>query len=70
MIDTIKDLYQQVERKTDFFQVVKNEMGGSISSIKTNWFSLWSIPDNKLTDLEVILKNYIKKQNKSKKVSA
>lgn len=68
LLDEIKTLYKQVEKKNDFFQVVKNEMGGSISSIKTNWFSMWSIPETKLAELENILAEYIQEQNK--KISA
>lgn len=67
MIENIKALYEQIESKNKFFELIANEFKLEPSSIKTNWFSNWSIPKKRRERVIEILQKTIALQNENVK---
>lgn len=63
-IENIKNLYNQLNHKGKFIELVAEDLGGKPLSIKNNWFSGFiSIPDEHQDRVIELLQNTIKQQN-------
>lgn len=63
-IDNIKNLYAQLNHKTNFTIALANELDKSPQSLRVHWFgNFWSIPDEYQDTVISFLQNTIKNQN-------
>ena len=68
MIDNIKSLYSQVDKKNKLIEKVANDLGKKPNTLKNHWFStFFSIPDEHQPRVIEILEETI--NNQSKEVS-
>lgn len=64
LMDNIREMYKQIDKKNDLFMAIAAEFKMSSISIKTNWFSaLWSIPPDKQTRVIEMMQKAILEQN-------
>lgn len=69
MIDNIKSLYGQVQKKTTFIIMAAEVLGKSPLTLRQHWFgALWAIPEEHQPRVVELLQNTILSQNT--KVSA
>lgn len=62
-IDNIKELYNQIEHKTNFTIEVGTYFKKSPQSLRVHWFgNFWSIPDKYQDELITLLQNKIANQ--------
>ena len=65
MIDNIKELYQQLDRKTEFIEMTGNYFKKSPQYLRGHWFSsFWSVPEKYQKEVVTLLQNTIKNQTK------
>lgn len=63
MIENIKNLYTQVDKKTKFIEMVADDLEKSPLTLRNHWFSaFWSIPDEHQERVVELLQNTIKNQ--------
>ncbi len=64
LIDNIKNLFDKVEDKQDFYEKISHEFGIAASSARINWFTNFQIPNKyKLREnLILYMHNYISNQ--------
>jgi hypothetical protein len=63
LMDQIKDLYSQINKKTQFIQMAADKIGRSPKSLRNHWFSeFWSIPSEHQETVKILLKETIKNQ--------
>lgn len=66
MIDNIKTLYQQVNKKTDFIKMAADDLGKSPLTLRQHWFGLfWSIPEEHQERVVELLQRTISQQNQT-----
>ena len=64
MNENIKELFDQIENKLDFINLLSNEFKTKPNSIRNNWFSsYYSIPEKHEPRVIELLQNTIKSQN-------
>lgn len=62
-IDNIKELYAQLNKKTQFIIDCANDLGKSPLSLRQHWFSkFWAIPEDYQDRVVELLQNTIKNQ--------
>jgi len=62
-IDNIKDLYAQVNKKTEFLKNLAPEVNRTPQTLRVHWFAqFWSIPEEKQDDVISFLQKTIKNQ--------
>lgn len=63
MIDQIKELYAQIDHKTQFIANLAEKLGKSPQSLRVHWFAqFWSIPEEYQPKVVKFLKYTIKEQ--------
>lgn len=66
-IDNIKELYQLIDKKTAFIQLVADDLKLSAQYLRGHYFStFWSIPEDKQERIIYLLQNTIKGQKEFK----
>lgn len=66
-IEEIKELYSQINRKTEFMVELAKALGKRPNTLKNHWFTLfWSIP----IELELFVLEFLKEKIKSQKQHA
>ena len=66
MIDNIKNLFQQIENRTDCIATISGATGIKGNTIARHWLTdsgFWSIPEKHQETVVTILQKIIKKQN-------
>ena len=63
MIENIKELYQEVEKKTAFIKLVAEDLGLNPQYVRGHYFSsFWTIPEDRQQRVVELLQNTIKNQ--------
>ena len=63
MTDNIKQLYKEIDRKTEFIQMVADHFKKSPQYLRGHWFSsFWQVPEKYQEELIKIMQNTIKQQ--------
>ena len=63
-IENIKHLYAQIENKTQFIQLVADDLGLSPRYLRNHWFgAFWSIPKKYIDRVIALLQSTIRLQN-------
>lgn len=66
MTDNIKNLFEQIDEKSNFIKLVAKEVGNTPLSIRTHWFSnFWAIPEKHQERVVELLQNTIKNQKQT-----
>lgn len=65
LMDNIKELYPQINKKVDLFEAVADVFGLKNSTVKINWFHGMSIPDSYQARVVEIMQNIISNQKKT-----
>ncbi len=67
MIQNIKNLYAQIDKKVDFLIELANDLDKSPNTMRNHWFgNFWSIPEEYQERVVELLQNRIALQNESK----
>ena len=65
MIDNIENMWEQINPKRPFLKVFSEHTGNKVSTLKSNWFSTFAIPEDKQADTVDFMQKYIAAQNKT-----
>ena len=68
-IEVIRELYDQIDKKTKFIIKVAKDLGKSPQTVRVHWFAqFWSIPEEYQQRVIELLEETIKNQNEPARV--